>query len=88
MLKQLRPKLGTLPTSSDAMGAEVKRDERAEYIDGRIRLHLERAGQLTLGDAANPVVGGRKIDLGEARALEVVTGMLRERGTEGEGEGD
>ncbi|PIG84740.1 Mis12 domain protein [Aspergillus arachidicola] len=76
LLKQLRPKLATLPKSADATEADSKRDQRKEYIESRIRLHLERTGQLGLGSDGNPVVAGRKIDISEAQALEAVTGML------------
>lgn len=78
MLKQLRPKLGSLPSSGDLMNAEPKRDERKEYIESRIRLHLERTGQLGVGGDGNPVVAGRRIDISEAKALETVAGMLGE----------
>lgn len=81
MLKQLRPKLSSLPRSADLMDAEPKTDERTEYIESRIRLHLERTGQLGVG-GDGPVVAGRRIDISEAQALEVVTGMLRDTSTE------
>ncbi|KAI9932248.1 hypothetical protein ASPWEDRAFT_59346 [Aspergillus wentii DTO 134E9] len=76
MLKQLRPKLATLPKSAQPTEAETKRNERAEYIESRIKLHLERAGQLAVGGDGNPIITGRKIDSSEAQALEAVTGML------------
>ncbi|KAE8350877.1 Mis12 protein-domain-containing protein [Aspergillus coremiiformis] len=76
LLKQLRPKLATLPKSADTTEADTKPDERKEYIESRIRLHLERTGQLGVGSDSNPVVAGRKIDISEAQALEAVTGML------------
>lgn len=77
MLKLLRPKLGSLPRSADLMDVETKRDERMEYIDSRIRLHLERTGQLGVSGDVNPVVAGRRIDISEAQALENVAGMLK-----------
>ncbi|KAJ6031225.1 Centromere protein Mis12 [Penicillium herquei] len=43
-----------------------------EYIESRIRLHLERAGQLAMGDDGHPVVAGRRIDISESHALESV----------------
>lgn len=58
------------------METKSKRDERKAYIESRIRLHLERAGQLTMGDDGNPVVAGRRIDISEAHALENVANML------------
>jgi kinetochore protein Mis12/MTW1 len=78
LLKQLRPKLATLSKSANTTEANTntKRDERKEYIESRIRLHLERTGQLGVGSDGNPVVAGRKIDISEAQALETVTGML------------
>ncbi|GMG00519.1 unnamed protein product [Aspergillus oryzae] len=76
LLKQLRPKLATLPKSAEATEADSKRDQRKEYIESRIRLHLERTGQLGVGSDGNPVVAGRKIDISEAQALEAVTGLL------------
>lgn len=75
MLEQLRPKLATLPRSIDEMDLDAKKDERREYIESRIRLHLERAGELAMGDG-NTVVASRKIRRSEAQALESVTGML------------
>lgn len=75
-LEQLRPKLAALPGSVIPMEAKSKRDERKEYIEGRIRLHLERAGQLATGNDGNPVVAGRRIDIREARALESVANMF------------
>ena len=76
VLRQLRPKLATLPKQGDAMEVDSKGDERREYIESRIRLHLERTGQLAVGSNGNPVIAGRKIDISEAHALEMVTGML------------
>lgn len=58
------------------MEVDSKGDERREYIESRIRLHLERTGQLAVGSNGNPVIAGRKIDISEAHALEMVTGML------------
>ncbi|CAG7984809.1 unnamed protein product [Penicillium salamii] len=78
-LEKLRPKLAALPESMIPMETKSKRDERKEYIEGRIRLHLERAGQLTTGDDGNPVVAGRRIDIKEAHALESVANMLTQK---------
>lgn len=75
-LQNLRPKLASLPGSGKPMAAKSKRDERKAYIESRIRLHLERAGQLTMGDDGNPVVAGRRIEISEAHALENVANML------------
>ncbi|KAJ5682949.1 hypothetical protein N7462_006114 [Penicillium macrosclerotiorum] len=75
-LEQLRPKLSSLPNSINEAEVKSKRDERKEYIESRIRLHLERAGQLATGDGGNPVVAGRRIDIAEAHALENVANML------------
>ncbi|KAJ5458659.1 hypothetical protein N7475_010047 [Penicillium sp. IBT 31633x] len=75
-LAQLRPKLASLPNATVPMETKTKRDERKEYIESRIRLHLERAGQLAMGDDGNPVVAGRRIDIREAHALESVANML------------
>ncbi|GAB1217923.1 hypothetical protein ATERTT37_007166 [Aspergillus terreus] len=76
ILKRLRPRLATLQKPADGSETQPKRDERADYIESRIRLHLERAGQLAVGSDGNPVIAGRKIDLAEAQALETITGML------------
>ncbi|GKZ39997.1 hypothetical protein AbraIFM66950_001855 [Aspergillus brasiliensis] len=76
LLKELRPKLATLPRSGDKMETEPNADARREYIESRVRLHLERAGQLAVGSDGTTVVAGRKIDIAEAQALEAVTGML------------
>ncbi|KAJ5819076.1 Centromere protein Mis12 [Penicillium riverlandense] len=75
-LEQLRPRLAALPQASVAREAKSKRDERKEYIESRIRLHLERAGQLAMGDDGHPMVAGRRIDISEAHALENVASML------------
>lgn len=74
-LAQLRPKLAALPGSLEQMESKTKRDERKEYIESRIRLHLERAGQLAMSDDG-PVVAGRRIDISDAQALENVANML------------
>jgi kinetochore protein Mis12/MTW1 len=74
-LTQLRPKLAALPGSLKPMETKTKRDERKEYIESRIRLHLERAGQLAISDDG-AVVAGRRIDISEAHALENVASML------------
>ena len=83
-LRQLRPKLETLPQSADEMEVSSALDERKEYIESRIRLHLERAGQLSVGSDGNPVVAGRRIDAAEAQALETVTGMFTAADTKSE----
>lgn len=75
-LENLRPKLASLPQSVEQMEAKSKRDDRKAYIESRIRLHLERAGQLAMGDDGNPVVAGRRIDTSEAHALENVANMF------------
>jgi kinetochore protein Mis12/MTW1 len=75
-LERLRPKLASLPASAVEVESKSKRDERKEYIESRIRIHLERAGQLAMGDDGNPVVAGRRIDISEAHALENVANML------------
>ncbi|KAJ5786880.1 Centromere protein Mis12 [Penicillium pulvis] len=75
-LENLRPRLASLPASMKEIQTKTKRDERKEYIEGRIRLHLERAGQLAMGDDGNPVVAGRRIDISEAHALESVANMI------------
>ncbi|KKA17880.1 MIND kinetochore complex component Mtw1 [Rasamsonia emersonii CBS 393.64] len=75
MLNQLRPKLSTLPKSVDEMDLDSKKDERREYIESRVRLHLERAGEPALGDG-NSVVAGRKIKRSEAQAIENVANIL------------
>lgn len=75
-LEGLRPKLASLPGSLKEMETKTKRDERKEYIESRIRLHLERAGQLAMGDDGHPVIAGRRIDVSEAHALESVANML------------
>ncbi|GIJ83386.1 hypothetical protein Asppvi_002205 [Aspergillus pseudoviridinutans] len=76
MLKQLRPKLVSLPKSSDILETDAKFDERREYIESRIKLHLERTGQVPVGANGSPTIVGRKIDMAEAQALETVTGIL------------
>ncbi|KAL4735647.1 Mis12 protein-domain-containing protein [Aspergillus similis] len=75
MLKELRPKLAALPKSGLAKDKEPKSDERRDYIESRIRLHLERSGQLP-GNDGNLTVGGRRMNISEAQALEAVTSML------------
>ncbi|KAJ6031696.1 hypothetical protein N7540_002428 [Penicillium herquei] len=78
-LENLRPKLASLPGSVKVIESKSKRDERKEYIESRIRLHLERAGQLAMGDDGHPVVAGRRIDISEAHALESVAHMLTQK---------
>ncbi|KAJ6160365.1 hypothetical protein N7470_003761 [Penicillium chermesinum] len=70
-LESLRPKLASL-----SMPMSEK-----EYIESRIRLHLERAGQLAIGEDRNPesVIAGRRIDISEAQALENVANMLTQQ---------
>ncbi|KAJ5925834.1 hypothetical protein N7454_007344 [Penicillium verhagenii] len=75
-LENLRPKLASLPSTINEVETKSKRDERKEYIEGRIRLHLERAGQLAMG---GEVVAGRRIDISEAHALESVANMLSQK---------
>ncbi|EED22314.1 MIND kinetochore complex component Mtw1, putative [Talaromyces stipitatus ATCC 10500] len=74
--QKLRAKLATLPTSVPS--ESLKRDERREYIDSRIRLHLERLGEPLLGDG-QAAIAGRKISSAEAQALEAVGNMLNEK---------
>lgn len=73
--EKLRAKLSTLPTAVPADA--TKRDERREYIESRIRLHLERSGEPALGDG-NTVIAGRKISAAEVQALEAVGNILNE----------
>ncbi|KAJ9206475.1 hypothetical protein DTO164E3_716 [Paecilomyces variotii] len=75
MLNQLRPRLATLPKSADDMELDSRKAERRAYIESRIRLHLERAGELAM-DEGNIVLAGRKIRANEAQAVENVMGML------------
>ena len=75
MLAELRPKLATLPTSADRMDWDSKREERRRYIESRTRMHLERTGEIGMGDGSG-VVKGRKIDGEEVQALESVVNML------------
>jgi kinetochore protein Mis12/MTW1 len=75
MLTQLRPKLATLPTTADQMDWDSKREERRQYIESRTRIHLERMGELGMGDGGG-IVKGRRIDGKEVHALESVVGML------------
>ncbi|KAJ5901526.1 hypothetical protein N7495_002054 [Penicillium taxi] len=75
-LLNIRPKLASLPNSTVAIETKTKRNERQEYIESRIKLHLERAGQLAMGDDGNSVVAGRRIDISEAQALEHVASMF------------
>ncbi|KAL4873808.1 hypothetical protein BDV12DRAFT_192250 [Aspergillus spectabilis] len=76
MLQELRPKLATLPKSGLVVDKESKSDERREYIESRIRLHLERSGQLPVGNDGSSTIVGRKMGISEAQALEAVTSML------------
>ncbi|KAN0070210.1 Mis12 domain containing protein [Elaphomyces granulatus] len=74
-LNYLRPKLSTLPRSADDMDLDSIRDERREYIESRIRMHLERAGEVPMGDG-HAVIAGRRIGGAEAQALETVASLL------------
>lgn len=71
--QKLRAKLSTLSSTTVSSDA-TKRDERREYIDSRIRLHLERSGEPALGAA----IAGRKISGAEAQALEAVGNILND----------
>jgi kinetochore protein Mis12/MTW1 len=74
-LKYLRPKLSTLPKSAEDMDLDSIRDERREYIESRIRMHLERAGEVPMGDG-HGIIAGRRIGGTEAQALETVASLL------------
>jgi kinetochore protein Mis12/MTW1 len=76
MTEKLREQLRSLPNT--APEGQDKRDERQDYIDSRIRVHLERSGQPAFGDG-NTVIPGRKIASTEAKALESVGNMLNEK---------
>lgn len=76
--QKLRAKLSTLSSTTAAVsGNATKRDERREYIDSRIRLHLERSGEPALGDG-QAAIAGRKISGAEAQALEAVGNILND----------
>lgn len=76
--QKLRAKLSTLPNTTTAVsGIATKRDERREYIDSRIRLHLERSGEPALSDG-QAAIAGRKISGAEAQALEAVGSILND----------
>lgn len=75
--QKLREKLSTLPATTTVSSDATKRDERREYIDSRIRLHLERSGEPALGDG-QAAIAGRKISGAEAQALEAVGNILNE----------
>lgn len=80
MLAQLRPKLKTLPRSAEEIDINQKKNERSEYIDSRTRMHLERNGELRMGEGS-AVLAGRKIHSSEAQALEAVIETLNESRT-------
>jgi kinetochore protein Mis12/MTW1 len=75
--QKLRAKLSTLSSTTAVSSDASKRDQRREYIDGRIRLHLERSGEPALGDGQAAIVG-RKISGAEAQALEAVGSILND----------
>lgn len=74
--EKLRAKLSTLPSTIPADAK--KHNERQAYIDSRIKIHLERAGEPALGDG-NTVIAGRKISSAEAQALEAVGNILSDK---------
>jgi kinetochore protein Mis12/MTW1 len=78
LLEQLRPKLATLSKQPEELSEHyAKRRERQEYIDSRVKAHLERTGEL--GGSAGEghgVVKGRRVDGKEVKALENVVGMF------------
>lgn len=76
MTEKLREQLRSLPNAP--LDSRSTRDERREYIDSRIRVHLERSGQPAFGDG-NTAVPGRRIAISEAKALESVGNMLNEQ---------
>ncbi|CRG89209.1 Protein RDR1 [Talaromyces islandicus] len=67
MTEKLREQLRSLPNTTPE--GQNKRDERREYIDSRVRIHLERSGQPAFGDG-NTAIPGRKIASTEAKALD------------------
>jgi kinetochore protein Mis12/MTW1 len=75
--QKLRAKLSTLSATTAVSSDATKRDERREYIDSRIRLHLERSGEPDFGDG-QAAIAGRKISGAEAQALEAVGSILNE----------
>lgn len=75
--QKLRAKLSTLSSTTTVSSDATKRDERREYIDSRIRLHLERSGEPALGDG-QAAIAGRKISGAEAQALEAVGNILND----------
>jgi kinetochore protein Mis12/MTW1 len=76
MTEKLRQQLKSLRNA--APEDQNKRDERQEYIDSRVRIHLERSGQPAFGDG-NTAIPGRKITSIEAKAMESVGNMLNEK---------
>lgn len=76
MTEKLREQLRSLPNAPPE--GQSKRDERRDYIDSRIRIHLERSGQPAFGDG-NAAIPGRRIASSEAKALESVGNMLNEK---------
>lgn len=75
VLERLRPKLNSLPKAT--MEDPGKRDERREYIESRIRMHLERSGERAMSDGG-AVVAGRKVAGPESQALETVANILND----------
>ncbi|EEA26444.1 hypothetical protein TMatcc_005285 [Talaromyces marneffei ATCC 18224] len=75
--QKLRAKLLTLSTTTAVSSNATKRDERREYIDSRIRLHLERSGEPAFGDG-QAAIAGRKISGAEAQALEAAGNILND----------
>ncbi|KAI5304467.1 hypothetical protein KEM56_006466 [Ascosphaera pollenicola] len=69
MLLQLR--LSELPQLAKEVASDIQPDERQEYIDERIKLHLQRHGGLSIGeDPYNSAATGKKVDKKELDALE------------------
>lgn len=70
MLLQLRGRLSELPQFAKQLTSDVRPDERQEYIDERVKLHLQRHGDLSAGDDPYIPVTERRVDKKQLDALD------------------
>ncbi|KAI5298875.1 hypothetical protein KEM56_003699 [Ascosphaera pollenicola] len=78
MLLQLRGRLSDLPQFAKQLATDIQPDEREEYIDGRIKLHLQRHGGLAPSDDpySSAATTGKKVDKKELDALDSAVAFL------------
>ena len=74
LLAELRPKVPNIRNAHPGIesAADERREDRRWYIEQRVKLHVDRGGDVGMGEAG--VLGGKKTDAEEIMALEKVAG--------------